>query len=69
MYQENYLSRKYPSFLIGIARILDIRYSLNQSANNFINKPIETDQEAIYSDWKAIGDDIRYAISNYVENL
>lgn len=69
MYQDNYLSRKYPSFLIGIARILDIRCALNQSANNFINNPIEIDQKAIYSDWKAIGDDIGYAISNYVENL
>jgi hypothetical protein len=45
------------AFLDGISRVLDIgatrkRLTLNQS-----------DSEALASDWKAVGDDVRWGIS------
>jgi hypothetical protein len=47
------------AFLDGISRVLDVgvtrkRLTLNQS-----------DREALASDWKAVGDDIRTAVSEY----
>jgi hypothetical protein len=39
-----------------MARILDIDSTLNVYVEN--NTPDEADFEALYSDWKSVGDDI-----------
>jgi hypothetical protein len=54
-----------PSFVEGIARILDIDSTLNIYIEN--NTPDEADFEALYSDWKSVGDDIAKSIIKYYE--
>lgn len=49
-----------PSFLEGVARILDFRGVL-ESYNNSPT-PSEADARAIYADWAAIGDDLKEAV-------
>src|SRR5215211_402050 len=54
-----------PSFVEGMARIIDIDSTLNVYNEN--NTPDEADFEALYSDWKSVGDDIAKSIINYYE--
>jgi hypothetical protein len=48
------------SFLTGVARMVDPFGTLNSE----IYRPV-SDQMALYSDWRAVGSDIRYAIKKY----
>ena len=50
-----------PSFLGGVARILDLGATLNEYNENLTIE--EADLQAILSDWFAVGDDFRYAIN------
>lgn len=52
-----------PSFTEGMSRIVDFGGTLN--IYNESETPEEADSLAIYSDWKAIGDDLRSAINEY----
>ena len=54
--------QKKPSFLIGVARILDITVSLSFRERSYKSNSEYEDFYAIYSDWKAVGDDIKAAI-------
>lgn len=56
-----------PSFITGIARILDPFGTLN--TYNTSSSGEEADYDALRSDWKAVGDDIRYAIRSYKRSL
>ncbi|GIK61087.1 MAG: hypothetical protein HND39_01330 [Ignavibacteriota bacterium] len=49
-----------PSFIEGIARILDLGSTLNEY--NYSESEEEADARALASDWKAIGNDIKVAI-------
>jgi len=56
-----------PSFMEGVARILDFGNTLSQyngSAN-----PNEADAKAINSDWKSVGNDIREAEAKFKKDL
>lgn len=52
-----------PSFFEGMARIVDVRGNLNQY--NCSETPEEADCRAIYSDWAAVGQDIRQTVAEY----
>ena len=55
-----------PSFVEGIARIIDIGGTLqvdNQSAT-----PEEADAQALSNDWKAVGNDIKSAMDIHNKN-
>jgi len=49
-----------PNFIQGMSRILDFGVTINQY--NASLTPEEADTTAIYSDWLAVGDDLRLAI-------
>lgn len=57
-----YFSEKRPSFLMGIARILDITTSLDSHTKLYKYDSEYKDFYGIYSDWKIVGDDIKNAI-------
>ncbi len=48
-------------FLLGVGSVLNI-FGVNTNINKIEKK---TDSEAIYSDWKAIGSDIRIAMNKF----
>lgn len=52
-----------PSFLTGVARLVDWFGSLNMY--NYSNSPQEADYRASQSDWMAVGEDIRTAMAPY----
>lgn len=52
-----------PSFLTGIARIIDYKGSL--SLYNASISPDEADYNALKSDWTVIGEDLKRAIDEY----
>lgn len=52
-----------PSFLTGFARVLDIGDTLTEY--NRSPSPEEADRNALRSDWRAVGDDLRVAIAAY----
>jgi hypothetical protein len=52
-----------PSFLSGIARLLDFSGSLK--VYNEHNSGAEADARAFLEDWRALGDDFRTAIAQY----
>jgi hypothetical protein len=56
-----------PSFLSGFARIMDL-FPLRERYNSSPTEDI-ADRRALYSDWKAVGDDIRDAITTYRDAL
>lgn len=58
----SYHFKRHSSFLIGVARILDITTSLSSHKRLYKHNSGHEDSYAIYSDWKAIGDDIKGAI-------
>ena len=54
------------SFFMGVARAFDASGSFSRYEFNKILK--RSDAEAIYSDWKAIGDDLHRVIEHFDEN-
>lgn len=52
-----------PSFLTGIARIIDVRGTLNKY--NSSSSESLADCRALFSDWATVGDDLRAAIQQY----
>ncbi len=52
-----------PSFWIGVARLLDFGQGLVRY--NYASTAEEADFNALLSDWKAVGDDVRWAIKTY----
>lgn len=56
-----------PSFLAGFTRFLDTNRSL--SKYNISRTGHEADSDATLSDWQAVGDDLRYAISRVKDEL
>lgn len=53
-----------PSFIEGMARVLDIGGTLNPRIIDK-NNDRKADYEAIYSDWENVGKDLHTAISQY----
>ena len=51
-----------PSFLTGLARVLDLGATLSACSYVEWESPEEADWEAIRSDWEAEGDDLRVAL-------
>ena len=56
-----------PSFLGGLASILDIGSTL--TVYNSSPTPEIADAKAMYSDWKAVGDDLRASMRRFEESL
>ncbi len=56
-----------PSFLEGIARVMDIGDTLTEY--NTSENGAEADARALGSDWKAVGDDLRAAIAQYRKEM
>ena len=52
-----------PSFAQGFSRILDLGGTVNEF--NISLTPEEADHDALWSDWCAVGDDIRYVLALY----
>jgi hypothetical protein len=50
-----------PSFLEGYGRVIDLGATLNEYNSN--QTPEKADEEAILSDWSAVGDNIYSAIN------
>ena len=56
-----------PSFITGMAKILDIGATFDVYNENIT--PKEADYRAILSDWYAVGDELRYALEEYKSYL
>jgi hypothetical protein len=56
-----------PSFLGGFGRVLDFSGELDE--NNFAETPEESDANAIYSDFCAVGEDMWAAIHQFEREL
>ena len=52
-----------PSFVEGIARLLDFAGTLQEYNGSRTN--VEADTRALKNDWNAVGDDLRGAIKTY----
>lgn len=52
-----------PSFIEGVGRLVDVTGALNTYA--YRKTDAQADADAIESDWKAVGDDIRTAMTEY----
>ncbi len=52
-----------PSFLDGMARLLDFAGTLNEYNSSLSG--VQADRIALASDWRAIGDDLRLVIRNH----
>lgn len=52
-----------PSCLEGAARLIDLGGTMN--VYNESETAAEADALAIYNDWRAVGNDLRYAIQEY----
>ena len=52
-----------PSFIEGISRILDLGGTLSEYNRSPSGE--EADFNALYSDWYAVGDDVRTAIGQF----
>ncbi len=55
-----------PSFLEGLARLMDFGNTLNQY--NVSSDPKKADSIAIWKDWSMVGQDFRYAIADFEED-
>lgn len=49
-------------FFSGLGKLLTI---YPEDSTRKINFPIKSDEEAIYSDWLAVGNDIKISCTNY----
>lgn len=56
-----------PSFLTGLARVLDLGSTMNRDVKNAEDTE-NADFQALLGDWYDVGDSIRYAITSYEEN-
>ncbi len=56
-----------PSFLEGIARVMDIGDTLTEY--NTSENGAEADARALGSDWKAVGNDLRAATAQYRKEM
>lgn len=56
-----------PSLITGMAKILDIGATFD--VYNTDPTPKEADYWSILSDWYAVGDDLRYALTDYQTQL
>ena len=52
-----------PSFIEGVARLLDFSGSLNEY--NMASSPTKADFEALWMDWAVVGEDLRRAMKRY----
>ena len=64
MYKSNYM-RNIPDFKEGLSRILDLGSTVNRKKFKISEDDIEADREALFLDWKIVGDDIRGAIDEF----
>ena len=55
-----------PSFLEGVARLLDLGGTLNEY--NESNSPEDADLVALRSDWEALGQDYRSALTSVIRD-
>jgi len=56
-----------PTFLSGMARILDLGGTLNEY--NYSSNPNKADFYAIHSDWKVVGSEILKAMAIYEDQI
>lgn len=56
-----------PSLRRGVARLVDLGGTLDDSAYNVSDTPDEADAKALASDWQAVADDMREAFGHMVE--
>jgi hypothetical protein len=54
-----------PSFLTGSARVLDLAATFDRYNEDLT--PEEADSLALWSDWAAVGDDLRVALSEFAK--
>ena len=47
-----------PSFVRGVARLMDIGGTLDRTAYNFRESPAEADTKALLSDWQVLAEDM-----------
>ncbi len=52
-----------PSFLRGFARLIDLGGTLNKY--NYSESPEAADYYAVWSDWLAVGDDLKQGFNEY----
>ena len=56
-----------PSFISGMARVLDLGSTLNEY--NYSAYPEKADYYAVNSDWRIVGSDIRTAMARYEHQI
>jgi len=56
-----------PSFVEGIARLMDMMGMLNEY--NYSNTPTEADYRATWSDWVMVREDIMHALVQFKKEL
>ncbi len=56
-----------PSFVEGISRIIDLGATLQEY--NASETEHQADIEALSSDWRAVGEDLRFSIRKYEQTL
>ena len=61
--EDTYRLGALPSFIEGMSRLVDFGSTLN--IYNVSDSGAEADVAALYSDWRAIGSDLEYAINLY----
>ncbi|PXV85106.1 hypothetical protein C8E03_11930 [Lachnotalea glycerini] len=64
MYKSQYME-KVPNSKEGLARVLDMGSTINKKKYGITKNATKVDEEAIHSDWEAIGTDIRRAIDEF----
>ncbi len=64
---NNYFLFANPSFLSGMARVLDLGCTLNEY--NYSAFPEKADYHAVNSDWRVVGSDIRSAMARYENQI
>ena len=65
MNNEIYRLYSRPSFWEGVARLFDFGGTLNRY--NYSKSEREADFRAIESDWQAIGEDLRNALTEFIQ--
>lgn len=56
-----------PSFFEGMSRVLDLGATLQDY--NISETEQEADIRALKSDWRAVGEDLKFSIKNYEQGL
>ncbi len=64
---SGYLLFANPSFIEGIARVLDLGSTMNDY--NSFPLPEQADYYALKSDWEAIGTDLKNAMAQYERRM